>query len=58
MLKTSIGEIEAIVFSTLDYSLRKEVLPVSHNHFGAKVKVTAVTDCSLRVTKVFPNSPC
>lgn len=57
-LKNSIGEIEATVFSTLDFSMRKEVLPISENHFGAKIKVTAINDCSLRVTKVFPNSPC
>lgn len=57
-LKNSIGEVEATVFSTLDFSMRKEVLPISENHFGAKIKVTAINDCSLRVTKVFPNSPC
>ena len=58
MLKNSIGEINATVFSTLDYSVRKETLPINQNHFGAKIKVTAVNDCALKVTKVFPNSPC
>ena len=56
-LKNAIGSVNATIFSTLDYSLRQEVLPISHNHLGAKIKIMNVNDCSLKVTKVFPNSP-
>ena len=34
------------------------MLPINQSSFGARIKVGPVTDCALRVTKVFANSPC
>jgi hypothetical protein len=46
------------VFSILDYSTREEILPINQSSFGARIKVGPVTDCALRVIKIFANSPC
>jgi hypothetical protein len=50
--------VEVTVFSILDYSLRREILPIVGGHLGVKVKQCRIRDCILRVTKVFPASPC
>ncbi|CAM6002391.1 unnamed protein product [Sphagnum balticum] len=50
--------IEVSIFSILDYSIRRETLPIISQQIGVKLKHTQIRDCILRITKVFPNSPC
>lgn len=56
-IKQAQQPIEVVIFSTLDYSSRKQTLEMKEGHVGIKIKMMRIRDCILRITKVFPNSP-
>ena len=57
-IKSSEIPIEVTLFSVLDESTRKYKLPIHNRHIGLTVKQTTINDSILKVTKVFPGSPC
>jgi len=57
-MKIAKEDVEVTIFSILDYSIRKKILPITDNHIGVKIKQCKVRDCILRITKIFSSSPC